>query len=82
MVECGETRRLLEYCDEVDTIVEEQALGEFARYMMTNNWRGRALILRGEFESGYAFTARTNEFWKVVDGMVCMSSNQSGQMAS
>jgi len=75
MVECGETRRLLEYCDEVDTIVEEQALGEFARYMMTNNWRGRALILRGEFESGYAFTARTNEFWKVVDGMVNRPGN-------
>ena len=24
MVECGETRRLLEYCDEADTIIEEQ----------------------------------------------------------
>jgi len=75
MVECGETRRLLEYCDEADTIVEEQALGEFARNMMTNNWRGRALILRGEFESGYTFTACTNEFWKVVDGRVNRPGN-------
>ncbi len=71
MVECGETRRFLEYCDEADVIIEQQALGEFARNMMTNNWRGRALILQGEFESGYAFTARTNEFWKVVGGRVC-----------
>ncbi len=71
LAERGETKRLLEYCDKADEIIEQEALGEFARNMMSNNWRGRALILQGEFESGYAFTTRTNEFWKAVGGRIC-----------
>ncbi len=71
LAERGETKRLLEYCDEADAIIEQEALGEFARNMMSNNWRGRALILQGDFKSGYAFTARTNEFWKAIGGRIC-----------
>jgi tetratricopeptide (TPR) repeat protein len=71
LAERGETKRLLQYCDEADAIIEQEALGEFARNMMSNNWRGRALILQGEFDSGYAFTTRSNEFWKAVGGRIC-----------
>ena len=71
LAECGETESFLEYCDEADAIIDEEALGEFARNMMTNNWRGRALILQGEFDSGYDFTARSNEFWQAVGGRIC-----------
>jgi class 3 adenylate cyclase/tetratricopeptide (TPR) repeat protein len=71
LAERGETKRLLECCDKADEIIEQEALGEFARNMMSNNWRGRALILQGEFESGYALTTRSNEFWRVVGGRIC-----------
>lgn len=71
LAECGELERFLEYCDEADAIIDAEGLGEFARNMMTNNWRGRALILQGKFESGYALTVRTNAFWKSVGGRVC-----------
>ncbi len=71
LAERGELKRFLEYCDEADAIIDEEGLGDFARNMMTNNWRGRALILQGEFESGYALTAQTNAFWKSVGGRVC-----------
>lgn len=67
----GETGRLLEHCDEADAIISEEGLGEFARNMMSNNWRGRALTLQGKFESGYSFSTRTNEFWKAVGGRIC-----------
>jgi tetratricopeptide (TPR) repeat protein len=71
LAERGETKRILEYCDEADKIIEEEALGEFAHNILSNNWRGRALILQGEFESGYAFTVRSNEFWKAGGGQIC-----------
>ncbi len=71
LAERGDLERFVKYCDEADAIIDEEGLGEFARNMMTNNWRGRVLILRGEFEDGYALTARTNAFWKSVGGRVC-----------
>jgi len=67
----GETVRLLNHCDEADSIIEEEGLGDFARNMMSNNWRGRALTLQSEFESGHSLSTRTNEFWKAVGGRVC-----------
>ena len=67
----GETKRLLDHCDEADVIIEEEGLGDFARNMMSNNWRGRALTLQAEFESGHSLVARTNEFWKAVGGRIC-----------
>jgi hypothetical protein len=67
----GEIERMLKHCDESDLIIEEEGLGEFARHMMSNNWRGRGLTLRGDFESGYALTSRTNEFFKVLGGRIC-----------
>ncbi len=71
LAERGEIERFLKHCDEADAIIDEEGLGEFARNMMSNNWRGRALTLRGEFESGYSLSARTNEFWKAVGGRIC-----------
>ena len=67
----GETKRLLKHCDEADTIIDEEGLGEFARNMMSNNWRGRALTLKGDFEAGYSYTSCTNSFWKAVGGRIC-----------
>jgi tetratricopeptide (TPR) repeat protein len=71
LAERGETGRMLEYCDEADQIIEDEALGEFALRILSNNWRGRALILRDEFEPGYALTADTNAFWKAGGGQIC-----------
>jgi hypothetical protein len=45
----GETKRLLDQCDEADVIIEEEGLGDFARNMMSNNWRrssARGHVLR------------------------------------
>ena len=67
----GETARLLIHCDEADEIIDEEGLGDFARNMMSNNWRGRALTLQAEFESGYLLATRSNEFWKAVGGRIC-----------
>lgn len=67
----GETGRLLKCCDQADKIIDDEGLGDFARNMMSNNWRGRSLILQGEFESGHELSAQTNEFWKNVGGRIC-----------
>ena len=48
----GDTERLLEHCDQAEAIIEQEGLGNFARHMMSNNWRGRALTLQGKFEPG------------------------------
>lgn len=67
----GQADRLLEHCDRVEKIAEEEGLGPFAELVLVAQWRGQALIAKGEYEEGYRQQKRGNDFWHEMGGRVC-----------
>ncbi|MEJ2015499.1 MAG: adenylate/guanylate cyclase domain-containing protein [Limibacillus sp.] len=63
--------RLLELCNEAATIAAEEALGPFSENVNVLQWRGGAEIQKGNFESGYAYAKKGNDFWNASGGRVC-----------
>ena len=66
-----ETGRLLNCCDEAAEVVAEEALGPFAEHVLIMQWRGGALIRRGDFEAGHELAGRGNAFWNQSAGRIC-----------
>ncbi|WP_108659911.1 AAA family ATPase [Acuticoccus kandeliae] len=66
-----EIDRLLAFCDEAQAIVTDEALGPFSERVMVMQWRGGALVQRGEYETGHALLRRGNDFWNESGGRVC-----------
>jgi class 3 adenylate cyclase len=60
----GDTERVLECCDEVQRIVDEEGLGDFAQHVLVNNWRGRAHTRMGDYETGYRLTHLATTRWR------------------
>ena len=66
-----QTERLLAHCDEAAKVADEEALGPFSEHVNVMQWRGAALVQRGDFEQGYAFAKRGNDFWTEAGGRIC-----------
>ena len=63
--------QLLEFCDEAEKVVADEALGDFAQQVCINQWRGAALIFNDDCERGLELCRRGNEFWEASNGQVC-----------
>ncbi len=73
----GEADRLLDFCDEAERVVTEEALGQFSMNVCVHQWRGAARIQRGDFESGYSLAERGNEYWTMSGGGICTAMMRS-----
>ncbi len=67
----GDAERVLRCCDEVQRIVDEEGLGDFAQNVLVNNWRGRAYTRMGDYESGYRLTHLATTRWREAEGKIC-----------
>ena len=67
----GQADRLLEHCDKVEKIAQEEGLGPFAELVLVAQWRGQGLIAKGEFAEGYRQLKAGNDFWLEMGGQVC-----------
>jgi len=67
----GDADRALRYCDYAKVIADEEGLGDFAQNVLVNNWRGRAHIRKGSFETGYALLRLGTAHWRQVEGKIC-----------
>ncbi len=67
----GEAQRALTFADEVERIVEEEALGPFAQNVLVNQWRGAGTIFLGRCEEGYPLVKQGNDFWNMAGGRIC-----------
>lgn len=67
----GEAEAVLKYADEVEQIVEEEALGPFAQNVLVNQWRGAGYIFIGKHEDGFPLVSQGNEFWNMAGGRIC-----------
>ncbi len=63
--------QLLAHCNEAEKVVIEEALGVFAEHVFVGQWRGAALIRRGDFDAGYTIAKTGNDFWYAADGRLC-----------
>jgi class 3 adenylate cyclase/predicted ATPase len=73
----GEASRLLEFCDEAESVVIEEALGEFSMNVCVYQWRGAAQIQLGDFENGYSLADRGNKYWTMSGGGICTAMMRS-----
>ena len=64
----GDTQRLLRCCDEVQKIVDEAALGDFAQHVLVDNWRGRTHTRMGDYQTGYRLTKLATDRWREAEG--------------
>jgi class 3 adenylate cyclase/predicted ATPase len=69
--------RLLQHCDEAAKIVTEEALGLFPDHVCVMQWRGAALIMHDEFETGHALVKSGNDFWAMSGGKICTAMFRS-----
>jgi predicted ATPase len=66
----GDAERALTFADEVERIVEEEALGPFSQNVLVNQWRGAGYIFLDRFEEGYPLLKQGNDFWNMAGGRV------------
>jgi class 3 adenylate cyclase len=71
LIYLNRTKRMLEFCDEAERVVTEEALGAFALNVCVYQWRGAALVLEGDFERGLGLCRTGNQFWEASNGSVC-----------
>ena len=75
----GDTKRVLRCCDEVQKVVDEEGLGDFAQHVLVNNWRGRTHTRMGEFENGYRLTKLATDGWRQAEGKICSALFWGGE---
>ncbi|MFQ5564893.1 MAG: hypothetical protein ACE5EU_00815, partial [Paracoccaceae bacterium] len=71
------TAQMMEFCEEAERVVTEEALGPFALNVCVYQWRGAALIHEGEFERGLGFARPGNDFWVTSGGGICTAMMRS-----
>jgi tetratricopeptide (TPR) repeat protein len=71
LIYLGEANWLLHYCDEAETVANEEALGLFSEMVNVTQWRGGALVQGGDYEKGYELAKRGNDFWNKSGGRIC-----------
>ena len=71
LIYLDEPGRLLDLCDEAQAVAEAEGLGPFSEHVNIMQWRGGALVQRGDFETGYASAKAGNDFWNDSGGRVC-----------
>lgn len=75
----GDTERVLRCCDEVQGIIDDEALGDFAQHVLVDNWRGRAHTQIGDFETGYRLTSLATARWREAEGRICTALFRGGE---
>lgn len=75
----GDTERVLQCCDEVQEIIDDESLGDFAQHVLVNNWRGRAHTRMGDFEKGYRLTNLATTRWREAEGHICTALFRGGE---
>jgi predicted ATPase len=60
--------------------VSREALGDFAQKVLVDNWRGRALVGKGEFEQGLRLTRGATERWRQAEGRICSAMFWLGEV--
>lgn len=75
----GDTERVLRCCDEVQGIIDDEALGDFAQHVLVDNWRGRAHTRIGDFETGYRLTSLATARWREAEGRICTALFRGGE---
>lgn len=75
----GDCQRVLRCCEEVQQIIEEEALGDFAQHVLVDNWRGRTHTRMGEYETGYRLTKLATTRWQQAEGRICSALFWSGE---
>ncbi len=75
----GDTEHVLRCCDEVQRIVDEENLGDFAQHVLVDNWRGRTLTRMGDFETGYRLTHNATTRWRQAEGRICSALFWGGE---
>ncbi|MCP4327854.1 MAG: AAA family ATPase [Alphaproteobacteria bacterium] len=73
----GEADRLLEFCDEAEKVVTEEALGQFSMNVCVYQWRGAARIQQREFGIGHSLAVKGNEYWTMSGGGICTAMMRS-----
>lgn len=73
----GEAEKVLTYADEVERIVNEEALGAFSLNVLVYQWRGAAHIFLGRFDEGFSLVKQGNDFWNMSGGRICNAMFQS-----
>ena len=68
---CGNAEAVLDYVDEVEQVVEREALGDFAQNVLVNQWRGAGFVFAGRHNEGYELAKKGNDFWNAAGGRVC-----------
>ena len=58
-------------------VVTEEALGQFSMSVCVHQWRGAALIQRGDFAGGCSLAESGNEYWTVSGGRICTAMMRS-----
>lgn len=66
-----ELDRLLSHCDEAERVAAEEALGPFSERVTIMQWRGGALVMRGEHQRGHSLLKQGNDFWHESGGRIC-----------
>ncbi len=73
----GESETVLKFAEEVEQIVEEEALGPFAQNSLVNQWRGAAYIFLGKHENGLPLAKLGNDYWNMTGGRICNAMMRS-----
>ena len=71
LINLGDADRMFAQCEEAQSVVEEEGLGQFAQDVLVNNWLGRTYALREEYEIGYQLTRLCNSHWDAAEGGIC-----------
>ena len=75
----GDTEHLLRCCEQVQMIVDEAALGDFAQHVLVDNWRGRTHTRMGDYETGYRLTKLATTRWREAEGKICSALFWGGE---
>lgn len=75
----GDSDHLLRCCDEVQRVVDDAALGDFAQHVLVDNWRGRTYTRMGDFETGYRLTKLATTRWREAEGQICSAMFWGGE---
>lgn len=67
----GDPERMLAQAAEVERLAAEEGLGVFTEQVLVGQWRGKALILQGDFAPGLASLQSGNAHWIDGNGRVC-----------
>ena len=73
----GRGEALLACNDEAAEVAAREALGPFSEHVNILQWRGAAMLLRGDPEEAYRLVKTGNDFWLASGGRICTAMFRS-----